>query len=201
MIVYAEANFLLELAYLQEEHESCEEILDLAESGRIRLLLPAFAVIEARMSVLRQVRQRAEFNGRLEQQIRELARSKPYADLPAKSGDLVSALIDSGEEERRRLDGVVERVHHVGQILPTTEEILDRAYTAESELRLSPQDAAVYASVADDLQQDPLSAKVFLNRNSKDFTSPRMESELARGNCKLLTSFRAGRGFVVRSIS
>jgi predicted nucleic acid-binding protein len=201
MIVYAESNFLLELAYLQEEHESCEAILDLAESGRIRLLLPAFAVVEARMSVLRQARQRAEFNGRLELQIRELSRSKPYADLPAKSGDLVSALVDSGEEERRRLNTVMERVHRISQILPTTEEILDRAYTAESELRLSPQDAVVYASVADDLHQDPLSAKVFLNRNSKDFTSPQMESALARGNCKLLTSFRAGRGFVVRSIS
>ena len=67
MIVYAEANFLLELAYLQEEHESCEEILALAESGRIRLLLPAFAVVEARMSVLRQARRRVEFNNWLEQ--------------------------------------------------------------------------------------------------------------------------------------
>ncbi|HEX8213826.1 MAG TPA: hypothetical protein VF584_26905 [Longimicrobium sp.] len=55
MIVYAESNFLLELAYLQEEHESCEEILALAESGRIRLLLPAFAVVEARMSGGRRV--------------------------------------------------------------------------------------------------------------------------------------------------
>ncbi|HEX8451174.1 MAG TPA: hypothetical protein VF647_03700 [Longimicrobium sp.] len=67
MIVYAESNFLLELAYLQEEHESCEEILALAESGRIRLLLPAFAVVEARMSVLRQARRRVEFNNWLEQ--------------------------------------------------------------------------------------------------------------------------------------
>jgi hypothetical protein len=96
---------------------------------------------------------------------------------------------------------VVERVHRVGQILPTTAEVLDRAHMAESELRLSPQDAVVYASVADDLQRHPLPAKVFLNRNSRDFTSPGVESELARGNCKLLTSFRAGRGFVVSSIS
>lgn len=71
----------------------------------------------------------------------------------------------------------------------------------EGELGLSPQDAVVYASVADDLQQDPLAAKVFLNRNSKDFGGPDMESELARGNCKLLGSFRAGRGFLLRSVS
>ncbi|HEX8674121.1 MAG TPA: hypothetical protein VF710_19640 [Longimicrobium sp.] len=201
MIVYAESNFLLELAYLQEEHESCEEILALAESGRIRLLLPAFAVVEARMSVLRQARRRVEFNNWLEQQVRELARSKPYAGLAVKSRDVTSALLGSGDEERRRLDQVVERVHRIAHILPTTGEILDRASTVEDELSLSPQDAVVYASVAHNLQQDPLPAKVFLNRNSKDFGSPDMESELARGNCKLLGSFRAGRGFLVRSLS
>lgn len=201
MIVYAESNFLLELAYLQEEHESCEEILALAESGRIRLLLPAFAVVEARMSALRQGRQRVEFNRQLEQQVRELARSKPYAELAAKSLGVTSALLESSDHGRRRLDLVVERVHRIAHILPTTGEILDRASTVEGEFGLSPQDAVVYASVADDLQQDPLPPKVFLNRNSKDFGGPDMESELARGNCKLLGSFRAGRGFVVRSLS
>ncbi|HEX8451173.1 MAG TPA: hypothetical protein VF647_03695 [Longimicrobium sp.] len=114
---------------------------------------------------------------------------------------MTSALLGSGDEERRRLDQVVERVHRIAHILPTTGEILDRASTVEGELSLSPQDAVVYASVAHNLQQDPLPAKVFLNRNSKDFGSPDMKSELARGNCKLLGSFRAGRGFLVRSLS
>lgn len=53
MIVFVETNFLLELVYQQEEHESCEAILALAEAGRIDLVLPAFSVAEARSTLLR----------------------------------------------------------------------------------------------------------------------------------------------------
>ena len=41
MIVYVETNFLLELAYLQERCASCDEILRLANTGAINLVLPA----------------------------------------------------------------------------------------------------------------------------------------------------------------
>ena len=44
MIVYVESNFVLELAFLQEEYESCMELLRLAESRDIHLVLPAFSI-------------------------------------------------------------------------------------------------------------------------------------------------------------
>ena len=47
MIVFVESNFILEIAYLQEQHESCEELLALGEKAQIVLKLPAFSVIEA----------------------------------------------------------------------------------------------------------------------------------------------------------
>ena len=37
MIVYVESNFVLELAFLQEEHDSCDAIIGLAETGRVEL--------------------------------------------------------------------------------------------------------------------------------------------------------------------
>ena len=37
MIVYLESNFVLELAFLQAEHEHCSALLRLSESGEIRL--------------------------------------------------------------------------------------------------------------------------------------------------------------------
>ena len=46
MIVYVESNFVLELAFLQEEHESCLELLSLSESEDICLVLPAFSIGE-----------------------------------------------------------------------------------------------------------------------------------------------------------
>ena len=45
MIVYVESNFVLELAFLQEEHEGCLELLSLSESGDICLVLPAFSIV------------------------------------------------------------------------------------------------------------------------------------------------------------
>ncbi|MGB6295983.1 MAG: hypothetical protein WBF90_07325 [Rivularia sp. (in: cyanobacteria)] len=44
MDVYVESNFVLELALLQEQHKSCQELLDLAEIKKIRLIVPAFSL-------------------------------------------------------------------------------------------------------------------------------------------------------------
>jgi hypothetical protein len=38
MIVYAESNFILEAATLQDEYQACLEILELAEAGEVRLV-------------------------------------------------------------------------------------------------------------------------------------------------------------------
>ena len=45
MNVYVESNFVLELAFLQEQSSSCEEILSLAEGGRIQLVLPGYSLM------------------------------------------------------------------------------------------------------------------------------------------------------------
>ena len=46
MNVYVESNFVLELAFLQEQCSSCEKILSLCEARRIQLLIPAYSLAE-----------------------------------------------------------------------------------------------------------------------------------------------------------
>ena len=46
MIVYVESNFVLELALLQEEHQSCDSIVGLAKSLTIDLAIPAFSLAQ-----------------------------------------------------------------------------------------------------------------------------------------------------------
>lgn len=53
MDVYVETNFVLELALLQEQQESCQKLLDLAEAGRINLILPAFSLTEPYETLIR----------------------------------------------------------------------------------------------------------------------------------------------------
>jgi predicted nucleic acid-binding protein len=47
MNVYVESNFVLELTLSQEQHESCEKILELCLTGPHSLVLPAFCIPES----------------------------------------------------------------------------------------------------------------------------------------------------------
>lgn len=58
MRIFVEANFLIELALKQEESGPCEELFALAESGVVRLIVPAFSLVEATATVRRRVRER-----------------------------------------------------------------------------------------------------------------------------------------------
>src|SRR5438034_9083800 len=102
MIVYVESNFVLELAYLQETRSACAGILALAEAGSISMVVPAFCLIECRMSWSLKAKRRAIVNEDLQSQIRELARSAPYTNIIEQSREITAALIESSEEDRRR---------------------------------------------------------------------------------------------------
>ena len=60
MIVYLESNFVLELAFLQAEHEHCSALLRLSESGEIRLVLPAFSIGEPYETWVRRSKRRRD---------------------------------------------------------------------------------------------------------------------------------------------
>src|SRR5438105_2007094 len=80
MIAYVESNFILEISYLQEQHASCEVLLALAESSQLQLVLPAYSVSEARLSLQGKMHRRRVFAHQLQSEIREFSRSKPYQD-------------------------------------------------------------------------------------------------------------------------
>ena len=46
MTVYVESNFVLEQALQQEQSDSCDAIVNLAASGDISLVIPAFSLAE-----------------------------------------------------------------------------------------------------------------------------------------------------------
>lgn len=118
VVVYVETNFLLELAYQQEEFAACERLVQAASDGQIRLYIPVFSIVEARVAWRRQTKQRAELLTTLRRELRELTRSRPHAELTAKSTDLVAALVGAGEEDRRRLEVAISAVEGFGTVLP-----------------------------------------------------------------------------------
>src|SRR5262245_30641645 len=98
MIVYVESNFLLELAFEQECGVDCEAIPQLAESGRITLVLPAFSVGECLEKLGRRKTQRLTIQKSLKEDLRELGRSKSRAALFDQLHNAVEAMIAAAEE-------------------------------------------------------------------------------------------------------
>lgn len=189
MIVYVETNFLLELAYLQERCESCQEILRLAQTRNITLVLPAFSAAEARATWQRRASERREFQATLQKTIRQLARSEPFRDLSDKSRDLVSALVAGAEEIRERLEVVTETVETHGVVLPLTADTLTSARRYESAYSLAPPDALVLASIASHAAAAGDEPKCFVSQDAKGFANPTIYDELAGYHCKVIVNF------------
>jgi predicted nucleic acid-binding protein len=197
MIVYIESNFVLELAYLQEEHQSALLILEHAEGRRIRLTMPAFCGGEPYEKMARRARDRKALRDMLSQEVRELSRSQPYIDAGTLSRDIARVLTKSASEEKDRLDAALSRIVQVAEIVPLDGPILARSLACQVSFGLSPQDAIVFASVCAHLDVSPAGEqKLFVTRDFKDFLTPDIEDVLDRSSCKLLTRFSDALGYI-----
>ena len=196
MIVYVESNFVLELAFLQEECSSCTALLELAESRSIAVALPAFCVGEPYEAWVRKSKRRTELNARLREEIQELSRSEPYRESSQELRSLTGLLIKSGEEEKHRLDAALERVLDAAEVIPIGLDTVRTATTLQDSHDLSPQDAIVFASVLGHLNAAQDGPKCFLTKDKKDFLAPDVQSKLGALGCKLLTTFSNGLSYV-----
>jgi predicted nucleic acid-binding protein len=199
--VYVESNFVLELALLQEQQASCEEILRLSEAGKIHLVIPAYAIAEPYETLVRRHRQRKRMKAELDVELRQLARTTTYAQRLSGFQNLTALLIDSADEEAKRLEEVRERLLKAGEVIPLEAPTLTVATQYQRVHGLSPQDAIVYAAVLSHLKQHGTAQSCFLNRNSKDFDDPDLVEELNAYNCKLLAQFNTGYQFIRSRLS
>lgn len=193
MIVYIESNFILELAFLREEHENCQTLLDFAEAHILSLVMPAFSIGEPYEVWVRRSKQRRDLHTRLNNEIQELARSKPYKEVQQEFQKLTDLLLRSGEEEKRRLDMTLDAVLKTAEVIPININTIQAAITSQKTLDLSPQDSIVYASIIEHLRGASTGdTRCFVTKNSKDFVNPDIVNELALYSCKLLVRFKAG---------
>lgn len=195
MIAYVESNFVLELAFRQEEHASCEQLLKLAEAGRIELVLPAYCIGEPYERLVRRDRQRRDVHRRLTEELNELGRSAPYAAAAANLSELTGLLIEAGEQEKGHLNTTLLRLIAAATLIPIDSEVLRAALAAQVSLGLSPQDSIVFASVRSRVVSS-LQPQCFINKNSKDFLIPEIEEEFDEHGCRLLSKFGSGLSYV-----
>lgn len=197
MNVYVETNFVLELALLQEQHASCEALMDLARGERIRLIVPAFSLVEPYGTLTLRKVQRNRTRNELTPVLRELQRTRDYAQpVDAMGANLKRLFVDSADEELRRLAAVRALLPTVADVVPLDREVFDAATLYETQHELSAQDALVYASVLRHMREHRGGPSCFLNRNARDFDDPEITGELAELNCRMLAQFDAGLGYV-----
>ncbi len=197
MIVCVETNFILELAFLREEHESCLEILGLAKKKQIRLKLPAFSIGESYEAIERAHKGRRELRDKLVSEINEMARSKPRRETSEGFLNLASLLIKSIEEERHNFANSLDLLNDA-EIIPTGVGVVRAAISYQETLKLSPQDSTVYASVIECLSSLSGGDSCFITKDN-DFGKSDIQSELADYNCKVLTgknAFKDGLSYI-----
>lgn len=194
MIVYIESNFVLELAFLQQEYESCSDILKLAEAKNISLVLPAFSISEPYETWVRRSKRRNQLSLEVTSEMGELARSKPYQESLRGLTELTDLLLQSVEEEKHRLDDALLRILDVAEIIPTGSNTLRNALTSQTSRSLSAQDSIVYSSILQHLREAGTTPSCFITKD-RDFVNPDIEADLTAFNCKVLSKFSDGVGY------
>lgn len=78
MTLYVESNFVLEIALGQVHAAAAESILVFAQAGGDELAVPSGAVFESFTRVIRRGEKRRELKNRVNEEIRDLQRSRPH---------------------------------------------------------------------------------------------------------------------------
>ena len=201
MNVYTETSFVLELVFEQEQCESCEQLILLAESGRIRLILPAYCLAEPHEKLVRQKKSRNDLINSTDAVFNQLVRTTSLTPKVTNiKQDLTAIIARSSVEDSKRFAVYRRRLLLVTEIIPLTMSILSDAISAETALNLPGQDTLVYASIMNHIRQYSKLTSCFLNKNTKDFDAPDIVSGLADYNCRLIPQFNDGLSYIVNHL-
>ncbi len=193
MRVYVETNFILEMALDQEDHASCEEILDLADQRKLVLVLPAFSLTEASQTLERRHEARAKLvaDGEVGRELRQLQRSKPFHDKTKTVRDEIEVLFnESGERAQKNLQVLNARLLSIASILPLGAAVIKKVENCPFR-DIKVFDAIVLFSIlADraDSSREP-EQRCFLSSDGKAFDDPDIREALTAHNCKFFKRF------------
>lgn len=192
MNVFVESNFLLEIAFQQEQHVACERILAVAKTGKCVLHVPQYVLTEVFQTLHRRSAERADYQRYFQKEIEQHRRE---AETDASEIDLLVRLLSDllttrTTTQASRLFALTQRLAAEAPGPPLTAAVLAEAPALQAAHGLAAQDALVYASVLAGLRQLPGGPKLFVTRNNSDFEKPAIVEELQRYDCRLLANFK-----------
>jgi predicted nucleic acid-binding protein len=196
MNVYVESNFVLEQALEQEQCDSCEELVRIATTGSIHLVVPAFSLAEPHIALMRRGSERSRLSTELQKQLVELGRSKPYREASSNFSELTALLIRSAERERTGLQHAIDGMLKAAVVIPLDSDLFYQASGIQVAFDMSVQDSIVLASVVRHLTETKPADSCFLNRNTKDFDDPNVREILDEFGCRFFGRFDDGLRYI-----
>lgn len=193
MIVAAETNFILELAFRHDEASQCDRLIELAAERSIELAVPACSLFEPYETLVRRSKQRARLLEKFKFEVQQLARSEFYTVLPDKAKEIVEPIAGSTYVYENSLRRALIRVLSVSRIIPLSAGVMTLSFELQETCSLDPQDAIVLASVLLFMREKACGPKLFANRNSRDFVKPEVVAHLTQCDCRVLSNFTAAR--------
>jgi predicted nucleic acid-binding protein len=192
--VYAESNFVLELALEQEQHRACEDLVRLAADAAIELVLPSFALLEPYHTL---VRRKGEGNDlqlqlQLHVQAKQLERTASIAMDAPRLREAADLVLRADQAAWKRFLEVRSTLLRVARVSMIDGRVLDEALKLAADIKqLELPDAVMLAAVLVDAAERP-SQSVFLNRNTRDFNDPDIKARLEQVSCELIGGFHGG---------
>lgn len=196
MNVIVESNFVLELAFQQEEVGPAEQLIAMAVSGAIELAVPACSLFEPFETLVRRRKERTKTLESFRNQIRQLGRSAHFPGLSSASEGVALVMAESVETEAASLDRALLRVLDCAEVIPLSAEIMRDSLRVRERFSVQPQDSVVFASADWYLNQRGRADSIFANKNSTDFAVPEVESHFQSLNCKVLATFADALGVI-----
>jgi hypothetical protein len=197
--VYAESNFILEIALEQKEVVQAGAILDLARNGRIGLVVPSFAFCEPFTTLARRRIDRGELGRQIGDQVTQLKRSPFHALDHGRLRHVADILAGISNAQEKRLNATISDLLGVCRRIEFDAGVFADAVRYRDLYGFKTvQDAIIYASVITDLRRRPSGPRrCFVTRNKADFElDPRIRAELDGLGCELKGTFGAAAGYI-----
>ena len=197
MIVYVESNFVLEVAYEQEQCSSAERLLELAKLGKIQLVIPAFSLIEPLWTIRKKEHDSKSTLDLLGQLSHDLDRSRARKHLSDALLSVVESLKTIDQVALGRYQSLVQQLMEFGSRIDLTERLIMRSFELERRTGVKRFDATVLASILHDLEiRKGPEPKRFVSRDKEAFNRPAVRAELRALNCRFISDF----AYAVRNI-
>lgn len=200
MIVYVESNFVLELAFEQEQAHAAKSILRLASANKIVLAFPSFVLSEPFEAIMRESREHNRLYNDLKKVLGHLQRSESYKQSMLDIQEALQVLKIVYKKQLDILHVVFSDMLTAGKCIEIDASCFADALQYQETLGLAPQDSIIYAAIISHLKESPVDEqKCFLSRDQKAFGNlddRSIKGELAKYNCRYIGNFGQGFNFI-----